>query len=117
MAKQMSERVGAMPGSVLVVLRDGTLIESAVARSRAAGQVLRERGQWWLSGSSEEIDDFLDSGVGTVIGVFQFACRLMVSQRAMVEAAVGQGAAEPLVEEEEEEGDLDAFGGETIGVA
>ena len=71
----------------------------------------------WLSGSGDQIDEFLDSGVGTVIGVFQLARRLMVSRRAMVEAAVGQWTTEPLVEEEEEEGDLDAFRGETIGVA
>jgi hypothetical protein len=41
----------------------------------------------------------------------------MVSGRAMVEAAMGQRAAEPLVEEEEEEGHLNAFRGETISVS
>jgi len=35
----------------------------------------------------------------------------------MMEAAVGQGAAQAFVEEQEEERDLNAFGGETIGVA
>ena len=35
----------------------------------------------------------------------------------MVEAAVGERAAEPFVEEQEEQRNLDAFGGETVGVA
>ncbi len=35
----------------------------------------------------------------------------------MVEAAIGERAAEALVEEQEQEGDSDAFGGETVGVA
>ena len=34
----------------------------------------------------------------------------------MVEAAVGEWPADPFVEEQEEEGDLDAFGGEAVGV-
>ena len=35
----------------------------------------------------------------------------------MVEAAIGERAAQGFVEEQEEERDLNAFGGETIGVA
>ena len=35
----------------------------------------------------------------------------------MVEAAVGEGAAEALVEEQEQERDLDAFGTEAVGIA
>ena len=35
----------------------------------------------------------------------------------MVEAAIGERAAQAFVEEQEEERDLNAFGGETIGVA
>ncbi len=35
----------------------------------------------------------------------------------MMEAAVGERAAEALVEEQEQEGDVYAFGGETVGVA
>jgi hypothetical protein len=35
----------------------------------------------------------------------------------MVEAAVGQRTAEPLVEEQEQERDLQSLGGETVGVA
>jgi len=41
----------------------------------------------------------------------------MAGGGAVVEAAVGEWAAEPFVEEEEEQGDLDAFRGETIGVS
>src|SRR5271163_120277 len=41
----------------------------------------------------------------------------MVGGGAVVEAAVGEWAAEPLVEEKKEQGDLDAFGGETVGVS
>ena len=36
---------------------------------------------------------------------------------AVVEAAVGQGTAKALVEEEEQECDLEAFGGEAVGIA
>jgi hypothetical protein len=36
---------------------------------------------------------------------------------AVVEAAVGERAAQAFVEEQEEERDVNAFGGETIGVA
>jgi hypothetical protein len=35
----------------------------------------------------------------------------------VVEAAIGERAAQPFVKEQEEERDLNAFGGETIGVA
>ena len=37
--------------------------------------------------------------------------------RSMVEAAIGEGTAEALVEEQEQEGNLNAFGGESVGVA
>src|SRR5208337_1342887 len=70
----------------------------------------------WTSGS-KQIDDALDGCVGAVIGGFQPAGRLMAGGGAVVEAAVGEWAAEPFVEEEEEQGDLDAFWGETISVS
>jgi hypothetical protein len=37
--------------------------------------------------------------------------------RSMVEAAIGEGTAEALVEEQEQEGKLNAFGGWSVGVA
>src|ERR1700732_776485 len=65
----------------------------------------------------EQIDDVLDGCVGAVIGGFELAGRAMMVGGAVVEAAVGERAAEPLVEEEEEQGHLDAFRGETVGVS
>jgi hypothetical protein len=49
----------------------------------------------------EQIDDVLDGCVGAVIGGFELAGRPMMVGGAVVEAAVGEWAAEPLVEEEE----------------
>ena len=43
----------------------------------------------------------LDGCVGAVIGGFELAGRAMTVGGAVVEAAVGEWAAEPLVEEEE----------------
>ena len=55
--------------------------------------------------------------VGAMVGGFELAGRLVMGVRAVVKAAVGKRAAEPFVKEQEEERDLNAFGGETIGVA
>src|SRR6201988_3319838 len=52
-----------------------------------------------------------------MIGGFELAGRLVMGVRAVVKAAVGERAAEPFVKEQEEQGDLNAFGGETVGVA
>jgi hypothetical protein len=52
-----------------------------------------------------------------VVGGFEFAGRLVLGVGAVVEAAIGERAAQAFVEEQEEERDLNAFGGETIGVA
>ena len=41
----------------------------------------------------------------------------MMGIGAVVEAAVGEGTAEPFVEEEKEQRDLNPLGGETVGVA
>ena len=65
----------------------------------------------------KEIDDLLNGFVGAVVGGFELAGRLVMGVGAMVEAAVGERAAEPFVKEQEEQGDLDAFGGEAVGVA
>ena len=59
----------------------------------------------------------LDGVVGAMVGGFQSAGRLMSVVGAVMEAAVGEGAAEPLVEEQEEESHLDAFRCEPVGVA
>ena len=42
---------------------------------------------------------------------------LWMGVRAVVKAAVGERAAEPFVKEQEEQGDVNPFWGETIGVA
>ena len=65
----------------------------------------------------QQIDDLLDGFVGAVVCGFQLAERLVTGGRTVVEAAVGERTAEPLVEEEEEQRNLDAFRGETVGVA
>jgi hypothetical protein len=59
----------------------------------------------------------LDGGVGSVIGRFQFAGWLVVGGGAVMEATMGEWAAEPFVEEEEEQGDLDTFRGEPVCVS
>jgi hypothetical protein len=52
-----------------------------------------------------------------VVGGFEFAVGLVTGVGGMVEAAVGEWAAEPFVEEQKEQGDLYPFCGETVGVA
>ena len=59
----------------------------------------------------------MDGFVGAVICGLQFTVWLVTGDRAVVEAAIGERAAQAFVEEQEEERDLNAFGGETIGVA
>jgi hypothetical protein len=59
----------------------------------------------------------LNGFVGAVVGGFEFAGRLVLGVGAVVEAAIGERAAQPFVEEEKEQRNLNPFGGETIGVA
>src|SRR2546423_10036408 len=65
----------------------------------------------------EEIDDLLNGFVGAVVGRFEFAVRLVIDVGTMVKGAVGEWSAEPFVEEEEEQGNLDPFWCEIVGVA
>jgi hypothetical protein len=51
----------------------------------------------------------LDGFVGAVAGGFEFAGRLVSGVGAVMEAAVGERAAESLVEEQEEQRHLDPF--------
>ena len=55
--------------------------------------------------------------VGAMVGGFELAGWLVMGVRAVVEVAVGKRAAEPFVKEQEEQGDLNPFWGETVGVA
>jgi hypothetical protein len=65
----------------------------------------------------EQIDDLFDGFVGAVVGGFELAGRRVMGVGAVVKAAVGERAAEPFVKEQEEQGDLNPFWGETVGVA
>src|SRR4029077_7131401 len=70
-----------------------------------------------LRSGGEEIDDLLNSFIGAVVGGFELAGRLVMRVGAVVEAAVGEWTAEPFVEEQEEQRNLNPLGGETVGVA
>ena len=52
-----------------------------------------------------------------MIGGFQLAGRAMMLDGAVVEAVMGEWAAEPFVEEEEEQSHLNAFRDEAVGVS
>ena len=69
------------------------------------------------SGRRQEVDDPLDGGVGAVIGGFEAAVGTVMGVGPVMEAAVGKRPTQALMEEEEEQGDLDALGGEPVGVA
>ena len=55
--------------------------------------------------------------VGAMVGGFELAGRLVMGVGTVVKAAVGEGAAKPFVEEQKEQGNLNPFWGETVGVA
>jgi hypothetical protein len=59
----------------------------------------------------EQVDDVLDGLVGFVIGTLELAIGCVSWVRSVVKAAVGEWPAEALVEEQEQEGNLNAFGG------
>jgi len=65
---------------------------------------------------SEHIDNLLDGFVSAVVGGLESTVWSVVGIRAVMEAAVGDRSAEPFMEEQKEQGDLDTFGGETVGV-
>ena len=52
-----------------------------------------------------------------VIGGFEFTVGLIGRIRLVVESAVGEGTAEALVEEQEQERDVNSFRGQPVGVA
>ena len=65
----------------------------------------------------KQINDLLNGVVGAVVGGFEFAGRLVSGGGAVMETAVGEGAAEPFVEEQEEQCHFDPFRREPVGVA
>ena len=58
-----------------------------------------------------------DGFVGAVIGGFEAAGGTVFGIGAMMEAAVGERSAQPFMEEQEEQRDVDALCGEAVGVA
>ena len=81
---------------------------------------VRQKESKIYSGTSsgfEEINDLLNSRVGFVIGGLQLGVGLMGRIGFVMKAAVGKWATETLVEEEEQEGYLDAFGSKPVAVA
>ena len=52
-----------------------------------------------------------------MIGGLEFAVGPMLGIRLVVEAAVCERTAESLVEEQKQENDLNAFGGQAVGIA
>ena len=61
------------------------------------------------SSGCRKVDDPLDGGIGAVIGCFETAVGTAPWVRPVMEAAVGERSAQALVEEQEEQGHLDAF--------
>jgi predicted acyl esterase len=57
-----------------------------------------------LRSSGQAIDDLLNGFVGAVVGGLEFAGGLVLGVGAVVEAAIGERAAQPFVEEENEPG-------------
>jgi hypothetical protein len=69
------------------------------------------------SSGGEQIDDFLDRCIGTMIGRLEPAIGAALSVGLVVEAVVGEGTEQAFTKEEESESDLDAFCREAVGLA
>jgi len=61
------------------------------------------------SGCGQEVDDFFDGLVGTVVGEFEAAVWPVLQIRPVMKAAVGERSTQALVEEQQEQGDLMPF--------
>src|SRR5207253_16713 len=101
-----------------------TALPPIVASCPYSDQLLVTR-KFWSPGANrpsqvrsggQQIDDLLNGVVGAVVGGFELAGRLVMGVGAVVEAAVGERAAEAFVEEQKKQGDLNPLGGETVGV-
>ena len=93
-------------GSLAALYCEAVGVARCVALERAAA-----------SSGGEQIDDFLDSHVGTMVGHLETAVGPVLGIGFMMKAAVGKGSAQPFVKEEEQEGNLDALGREAVGIA
>ena len=69
-----------------------------------------------VSSGGEQIDDLLDCCIGTMVGGLEATVGFMLNIGLMVEAAVGEGPAQPFVKEEEQQSNLDTFCVEAVGV-
>ena len=69
------------------------------------------------SSGGEQIDDFLYRCIGTMVGRLEPSIGSVLGEGLMVEATVGEGSAQALVKEEEQECYLYSFGREAVGVA
>jgi hypothetical protein len=69
------------------------------------------------SSGGDQIDDFLDRCIGMMIGRLERAIGSALSVGLVVQAAVGEGTAQALMKEEEQESNLDAFFREAVGIA
>ena len=70
-----------------------------------------------MKSGRQQVNNVLNRIVRFVVSGFEFAVWLVSGVGLMMEEAVGQGATQALVEEQKQESDLDAFGGEAIGIA
>jgi hypothetical protein len=61
------------------------------------------------SRGGEQIDDVLDGFVGAVVGGFESAVWAILRVRTAVEAAVGKWSAQPFVEEQKKQRDLNTL--------
>src|SRR6516162_1973319 len=68
------------------------------------------------SSGSDQIDDFLDCCIGTMIGRLEPAIGSALRVGPVVEAAVGERTAQALMKEEEQQSNLDAFCREAVGI-
>ena len=65
----------------------------------------------------QEIDDLFDGFVGVVVGPLEAAVWAMLLIRPVVKAAIGERSTQAFVEKQQEQGDLNAFSGQAVGVA
>lgn len=69
-----------------------------------------------LTSSCEQLDNSVDRVISVMVGLFQGVGDCDAGIWAMMKEAVGQGAADAFVEQEEQKGDADTFGREAVGV-
>jgi hypothetical protein len=68
------------------------------------------------SSGGQEIDDVFDCLVGPMTSGLEAAIGSVLRIGSMVEAAVGEGAAQPLMEEQKQQRHLSALQAEAVGV-